>query len=51
MDNTVPVAGHRLERVVDVYCRIAEVLDLLHDRIWPAADKGVAGKHQHRKPI
>src|SRR4051794_24020665 len=51
MNDPIPIACDRLECIVDVDCRIAEVLDLLHDRIRSAVDEGVAGKKQNRESV
>ncbi len=50
-DDAVPVAGHRLEGVVDRDGRIVEVLDLLQHRIGHAVGEGVARQQQHRQPV
>ena len=47
----VPVAGHRLERVVDRDGRVVEVLDLLEHRVGHAVGEGVAGEQEDRQPI
>ena len=47
----VPVAGHRLEGVVDVDGRVAEMLDLLEDRVGQTADIIVAGEQQERQAV
>ncbi len=50
-DDPVPVARHRLERVVDAESRIAPVLDLLQHRIGQPRHIVVARQQQHRQPV
>ena len=45
----VPVAGHRLEGVVDLYRRVAEMLDLLQHRVGPPVGEDIAAQDQHRQ--
>ena len=49
--DAVPVAGDRLERVVDGDRRITEVLDLLQHRVGDPALERVAGQQQHGQPV
>ncbi len=51
MGDAVPVARHRLERVVDGGRRIAEMLHLLQHRIGTAIGKNVAGQDEQRQPV
>ena len=47
----VPIAGHRLEGVVDRRGGIAEMLDLLQHRVGNAVGEGVAAEEEDRQPV
>jgi hypothetical protein len=51
LGDAVPVATDRLERVSDGDGRVAEVLDLLEDRIDDAVLERVARQQQHRQTV
>jgi hypothetical protein len=47
----VPVTHHGFERIIDGQRRIAEMLDLLKNRVRQAAGKGVAREKQNGQPV
>ena len=49
--DAVEIARHRAEAVIGAHRSVAEVLDLLQNRIGPAVGEHVAGDQQHRQPI
>ncbi|CUX41135.1 hypothetical protein AGR7C_Lc100097 [Agrobacterium deltaense Zutra 3/1] len=47
----VPVTHHGFERVIDGQCRIAEMLDLLQNRVRQAACEGIACNEENGQPV
>jgi hypothetical protein len=51
MVDAIPVARHRLERVVDSDVGVAEMFDLLQHRVGQSVCERIAGDQQHRQPV
>ena len=49
--DAVEIARHRAEAVVGAHRSVAEILDLLQNRVGPAVGEHVAGDQQHGQPI
>ena len=49
--NPIPPAGHRPETVIHAQGRLGKTLDLLQDRVWPAAREDIARQQQERQPV
>ena len=50
-DDAIEIARDWAETVVGADGPVAEILDLLQNRVWPAAGEDVAGDEQHRQAI
>ena len=49
--DAIPIARHRAEAIIRGHGRVAEILDLLQDRIGTPIGENVAGQQQHRQAV